>query len=145
MLKFCDFDDCGRLFQILADALMLDHQAFFSIVVNGLPTGYWCLSGGFMSKSSWWRPYFLNNWGRVHECTWNRAYSNLEIDSQLNRQPVKTYKWQCDLFIFWQWAHQSDCRVCIHWSLLRFVPYNRLLQYSILVITIAWTIEFPSS
>ena len=38
-------------------------------------------------------------------------HSNLEIDSKLNWQPVKTYKWRCDEFTSWQWAHQSDCRV----------------------------------
>ena len=33
-----------------------------------------------------------------------REHSNLEIDSKLNRQPVKTYKWRCDVFMSWQWA-----------------------------------------
>ena len=88
----------------------LDHQAFFSIVVNGLPTGYWCSSGGCMSKSSWWRPCFLDNWGRETE------HSNLEIDSKLNRQPVKTYKWRCDVFMSWQWAFiapYSGAEICL--------------------------------
>ena len=29
-------------------------------------------------------------------------HSNLEIDSKLNRLPVKTYKGRCDVFMSWQ-------------------------------------------
>ena len=29
-------------------------------------------------------------------------HSNLEVDSKLNRQPVKTYKGRCDVFMSWQ-------------------------------------------
>ena len=65
----------------------LHRQAFFSIVVNGLPTGYWCSSGGCMSKSSCWRPCFFDTWPMNALET---EHSNLEIDSKLNQQPVKT-------------------------------------------------------
>ena len=31
-----------------------------------------------------------------------KEHRNLEIDSKLNRQPVKTYKRRCDVFMSWQ-------------------------------------------
>ena len=98
--------DCSKSWQM--HWKRLHRQAFFSIVVNGLPTGYWCSSGGCMSKSSCWRQCFFDTWPMNALET---EHSNLEIDSKLNRQPVKTYKWRCDVFMSWQWAHQSDWRV----------------------------------
>ena len=42
-----------------------------------------------MSKSSCWRPCFFDTWP-VNAL--ETEHSNLEIDSKLNRQPVKMYK-----------------------------------------------------
>ena len=127
--------DCSKSWRM--HRKRLHRQAFFSIVVNGLPTGYWCSSGGCMSKSSWWRPCFFDTWPMN---ALEIEHSNLEIDSKLNRQPVKTYKWRCDVFMSWQWAHQSDCRV-LHPLELAKVRSGNTIQWSILDITIAWTID----
>ena len=60
-------------------------------------------------------------------------HSNLEIDSKLNRQPVKTYKWRCDVFMSWQWAHQSDCRV-LHPLKIAKVRSGNTIQWAIAII-----------
>ena len=107
----------------------LDRQAFFSI-----PTGYWCSSGGCMSKSSWWRPcFFFLEIRSVCMNALETEHSNLEIDSKLNRQPVKTYKGRCDVFMSWQWAHQSDCRV-LHPLKIAKVRSGNTIQWAIAII-----------
>ena len=146
MLKFCcDCNDCGRLFQILADALekaRLPAKRFFD-------RREWSSNWILLLELRLYVEVFLmatmlfRVTGGVSRNAVETEHSNLEIDSKLNRQPVKMYKPRWDVFMTWQWAHQSDCRV-LH-LLLRFVaatPYNRLLQWSILGITIAWTIDF---
>ena len=60
-------------------------------------------------------------------------HSNLEIDSKLNRQPVKTFKKINDDVTCSCLGNEHTNRTaafCTRWSLLRFVaatPYNRLL------------------
>ena len=112
----------------------------FVDVVNGLTTGYWCSSGGCMPKSSWWQPCFLDNWGRVMNAL-KTEHSNLEIDCKLNRQPVKAYKWRCDVFMSWQWAHQSACRVLHPLELAKVRSGNTMIGYCN---SLFWTIDFSS-
>ena len=47
---------------------------------------------------------------------------------------------ECDVFMSWQWSHQSDCRV-LHPLELAKVRSGNTIQWSILDITIAWTID----
>ena len=56
-------------------------------------------------------------------------HSNLEIDSKLNRQPVKTNKWRYDVFMSWQWAHQSDCCVLHPLELAKVRSGNTMIGY----------------
>ena len=122
-----------------------DRQAFFSIVsgmVFQLDTSARAAVVSW-SKSSWWRPCFLGNCGRVHECIailklilnligsqWRRINDDVTCSCLGNEHTNRT------------------AAFCTRWSLLRFIaatPYNRLLPYSILDTTIAWTIDFLSS
>ena len=56
---------------------------------------------------------------------------NLEIDSKLNRQPVKTYNDDVTCSCLGKEHTNRTAAFCTCWSLLRFVaatPCNRLLQ-----------------
>ena len=58
-------------------------------------------------------------------------HGNLEIDSTLNRQPVKTYNDDVTCSCLGKEHTNCTAMFCMCWSLLRFVaatPYNRLSQ-----------------
>ena len=112
-LKFCcDCNDCGRLFQILADALekARSPSVFFrwSWIIFRLDTG---TRAEVVRRSLLDGDHAFKITGGVSMNALETEHSNLEIDSKLYRQPVRTYKWRCDVLMSWQWAHQSVCRV----------------------------------
>ena len=58
-------------------------------------------------------------------------HSNLEIDSKLNQQPVKTYNDDVTSSCLHNEHTNRTAAFCSRWRLLRFVaatPYSRLLQ-----------------
>ena len=105
MLKFCcDCNDRGRLFQILADALekaRLPAKRFFD-------RREWSSNWILLLELRLYVEVFLmatmlfRVTGGVSMNAVEPEHSNLEIDSKLNRQPVKMYKPRWDVFMTWQ-------------------------------------------